>query len=116
MRLKGHFSGSERRVKHVQALLAAVAAITHDSSYTYMDTVNFKDGETTMNNLYEQWKASIRQEAFSDGEKSGFSSGEKTKSCQVARKLLSMNQFNYETISEITGLSLHELQLLEQKN
>ena len=78
IRETGKIPAETRIIRHVDELLATLAAVTH-RNYCIDINTDHDEGEKqmTMNDVLTKWEQALRAEGFEQGEKAGFEQGEK---------------------------------------
>ncbi len=121
-RTTGKILGSNRRVRHAKALLAALSAITGNPHFEKIQLENHREGMITMRNLMEGYNNQLiaqgdkqgfergQKQGFESGQKQGFESGQKT----IAHRMLKKFSDMPEMIAEMTGLSMAEIVAIQQ--
>ena len=77
MRTTGKITGIKQPIKHIDAMLALLAATTNQPSLELFDKTGFQEGKTTMCEIMDRWVSEIKAEGYADGEKAGYADGEK---------------------------------------
>ena len=103
MRTKGRITGIQQPVKHLDAMLAILAATTNKQSFTLIDRTDFQEGKTTMCEIMDRWENELLATGFANGEKAGFANGEKASTVRIFKDF---GKSQNETVTYLTQ-SLH---------
>ena len=107
MRTKGRITGIKQPVKHIDAMMALLAATTNHPSFELFDKTGFQEGKTTMCEIMDRWVNEVKAEGerigYQNGEKAGYANGEKV---SAMRTCLDFGKSKSETIAYLNK-SLH---------
>ena len=76
LRETGKITGIKQPIKHIEAMLALLAATTNHQSFELIDKADFEGGETTMCEIIDKWENQLRAEGYKAGEAVGYANGE----------------------------------------
>jgi hypothetical protein len=76
LRETGRITGIKQPIKHIEAMLALLAATTNSQSFELIDKTDFEGGKTTMCEIIDKWENQLRSEGYKNGEIVGFANGE----------------------------------------
>ena len=86
VRETGEIPGSTQTIRHLEELLATLAAITHRQYTIPQLTDTTTQGDMTMDDVFAQWEQKFIDQGYEQGQKEGFENGQNSSAVRACQR------------------------------
>ena len=115
MQSSGRITGSDRPIKRLEVLMAALATTTGRKSFLNMKYYKYNNsqGGVSMCEVMDRWEAKLKKEGIEIGTEKGIEIGTERERNKIVMSMI-QHQLDESLIAELTNLSISDIQKLRK--